>query len=267
MALEGSESGHEMTVGQGVLLFAIAIVAGALNSVAGGGSFFTFPTLVFTGVPPIQANATNTVALWPGALASIGAYRKELGATPRPTLLLLGGVSLAGGLIGAIVLLHTPKNTFAALIPWLLLAATLLFAFGPRLTALVRARQGEKAGDMGMRPYGTALLQLVISIYGGFFGGGIGILMLAALGFMGMENIHEMNALKAVLNALINGIAVVAFVIAGAVFWAQALVMLVGAIVGGYGGASLARKMNPRHVRWFVIVVGLAMSAYFFVRG
>jgi uncharacterized protein len=259
--------GFEMTVGQGVLLFAIAIVAGALNSVAGGGSFFTFPTLVFTGVPPIQANATNTVALWPGALASIGAYRKELGATPRPTLLLLGGVSLVGGLIGAIVLLHTPKNTFAALIPWLLLAATLLFAFGPRLTALVRARQGEKAGDVGMRPYGTALLQLVISIYGGFFGGGIGILMLAALGFMGMENIHEMNALKAVLNALINGIAVVAFVIAGAVFWAQALVMLVGAIVGGYGGAALARKMDPRHVRWFVIVVGLAMSAYFFVRG
>src|SRR5690242_1882541 len=220
--------GHDMTFAQGVLLFAIAIVAGALNSVAGGGSFFTFPTLVFTGVPPIQANATNTVALWPGTLASIGAYRKELGATPRPTLLLLGGVSLVGGLIGAIVLLHTPKDTFAALIPWLLLAATLLFAFGPRLTALVRARQGEKAGDMGMRPYGTALLQLVISIYGGFFGGGIGILMLAALGFMGMENIHEMNALKAVLNALINGIAVVAFVIAGAVFWAQALVMLVG---------------------------------------
>jgi uncharacterized protein len=256
-----------MTFAQGVLLFAIAIVAGALNSVAGGGSFFTFPTLVFTGVPPIQANATNTVALWPGALASIGAYRKELGATPRPTLLVLGGVSLVGGLIGAIVLLHTPKDTFAALIPWLLLAATLLFAFGPKLTALVRARRGAKPAQGGMAPYGTALLQLVISIYGGFFGGGIGILMLAALGFMGMENIHEMNALKVVLNAVINGIAVVAFVIAGAVFWAQALVMLVGAIAGGYGGASLARKMDPRHVRWFVIVVGLAMSAYFFVRG
>lgn len=254
-----------MNLAQAALLFAVALLAGALNAVAGGGSFLGFPTLIFVGVPEIQANATNTVALWPGSVASVGAYRKEL-AGQGPTLLLLGGVSVIGGVAGALLLLHTPKDTFALLIPFLLLFATLLFAFGRQIAAALRRRIGIERGSSRGLHLGVALLQLVISVYGGFFGGGIGILMLASLALMGMENLHAMNAIKTVLASCINGVAVVTFVLAGAVFWPQALVMIVGAVVGGYGGASLARRLPPQAVRWFVIAVGLAMSVVFFVK-
>lgn len=254
-----------MSLALAALLFGAAVLAGALNSVAGGGSFFSFPALAFAGVPEIQANATSTVALWPGSVASVGAYRKEL-AGQGPTLLLLGGVSVVGGVAGAVLLLHTPKSTFSLLIPFLLLFATLLFAFGRQIAATLRERIGIGHASSGRLHLGIALLQLVISIYGGFFGGGIGILMLASLALMGMENLHQMNAVKTVLQTCINGVAVVTFVVAGAVFWPQALVMIAGAVVGGYGGASLARRLPPSGVRWFVIVVGVAMSVVFFVK-
>jgi uncharacterized membrane protein YfcA len=253
------------------LLFIAALVAGALNSVAGGGSFITLPTLIFTGVPYKPSNATNTVALWPGSVASVGAYRRELGKQ-RLELLVLGPVSLLGGFLGALLLLDTPQSTFQHLLPYLLLLATLVFIFGPRITATVRARSKRTVGlqTLGERPSWRALLglgaaQLVISIYGGYFGGGIGILMLAALGLMGMENIHEMNALKTVLTTLINGIAVAAFVVAGKVYWPEALLMIVASIVGGYGGAAYARRLDPKAVRAFVIVVAVSMTAYFFL--
>ncbi|MFI5273290.1 MAG: sulfite exporter TauE/SafE family protein [Ktedonobacterales bacterium] len=254
-----------MTPLQGLLLFAVALLAGALNSVAGGGSFITFPTLIFTGVPVIQANATNTVALWPGIVASIGAYRKEL-AGQRATVLLLAPVSLAGGILGALLLLHTPQSTFTLLIPFLLLLAVLLFAYGNRIAAALRRRMGAERASSRVVTVAVALLQFVIAIYGGFFGGGIGILMLASLALMGKENLHQMNATKTVLAACINGVAVITFIIAGAVFWSQALVMALGAVAGGYGGASLARTLPPAAVRRFVLGVGVVMTAYFFVR-
>lgn len=254
-----------MSVAQAALLFAVALVAGALNSVAGGGSFLSFPTLIFTGVPAIQANATNTVALWPGAVASAGAYRKEL-TGQRASLLLLGGVSVVGGVAGAILLLHTPKGTFTRLIPFLLLFATLLFAFGRQIAAALRTRMDATHDNPRRLRVGVVLLQLVISVYGGFFGGGIGILMLASLALIGMENLHAMNAVKTVLASCINGVAVVTFIIAGAVFWPQALVMIVGSVTGGYGGASVARKLPPAGIRWFVIAVGLGMSVVFFIQ-
>ncbi|HUX88044.1 MAG TPA: sulfite exporter TauE/SafE family protein [Chloroflexota bacterium] len=249
-----------------LLLFVAAFLGGALNSVAGGGSFLTFPSLIVSGVPPINANATSSVALWPGTIASVSAYRREFARLQRSLIVVMALVSFVGGFLGAILLLHTPQATFARMIPYLLLAATVLFAFGPSVTRYFRGRHPEGAGHARTSLALVAVLQLVIALYGGFFGGGIGILMLATLGLTGMENIHEMNALKTLLASCINGMAVVTFVVAGAVFWTQAVVMIVGAIIGGYGGAYYARKLNPSLVRTFVICVGVAMTAYFFVR-
>jgi hypothetical protein len=254
-----------MNVSHALLLFIAAFIAGTLNSVAGGGSFIAFPTLMFTGVPPINANATNTVALWPGTLASATAYRSELRGQRR-LLLIMAGPSLVGGLLGALLLLRTPEPVFLRLLPYLLLLATLLFAFGGQLTGRLRSRLGKVSGPAWIPVAGAALVQLVIATYGGFFGGGIGILMLATLATLGMEDVHAMNGVKTVLASLINGVAVITFIIAGAIYWPQAAIMIVGAVLGGYGGASTARRIDPLLVRRFVIAVGFALTAYFFVR-
>lgn len=250
---------------QGTILFLAAMLGGTLNSVAGGGSFISFPALIFTGVLPIQANATSTVALWPGAVASVGAYRGVL-VMARRRLLVLGGVSVVGGVLGAILLLRTPQSTFVRLLPYLLLLATLLFTFGGTIAARLRDLVGKVASPPWLATLGTVCLQGTIAIYGGYFGGGIGILMLALLAIMGMENIHTMNAIKALLASCINGVAVLTFVIARAVEWPQAVVMVLGAVVGGYGGAYVARRLDPRLVRRFVILVGFTMTLYFFLR-
>lgn len=252
---------------QGIVLVVAAIIGGTLNAVAGGGSFFTFPALIATGVPPIAANATSTVALWPGSIASTVAYRNDVHRS-RLTVL-LSVASLLGGVVGAALLLRTPSATFQTLIPWLLLVATALFALGPVLSK--RFRRKDAVGD-NLAPHtpaalvGMTVTQFVIAAYGGFFGGGIGILMLAALGIMGLTNIHEMNGLKTLLAGCINGVAVLTFVIARAVFWPQAVPMLLGAIAGGYIGAAGAQRIPPRYVRAFVTVVGCALTVYFFVQ-
>jgi uncharacterized protein len=245
-----------------VLLFGAAFLGGAMNSVAGGGSFFSFPALLIAGYDPKIANQTNTVALWPGSAASVGAYRRELRAQAG-LLKLLAAVSIVGGLLGALLLLVTPNDVFEAILPWLMLGATLLFAFSPQINAAIRRREARHTVKRDERPR-VVLLQALISIYGGFFGGGIGILMLATLALMGLDNIHEMNALKTMLATLINGIAVVTFAAIGTIAWPAALLMAGGAIVGGYGGAAFARRIDPRAVRVFVIVVGLLLSAYLF---
>jgi uncharacterized protein len=255
-----------VTVQHIILLFVAALAGGTLNSVAGGGSFLSFPALIFSGVPAIPANATSTVALWPGAAASVGAYRREFAKVNRRLVITLTVCSVIGGVAGAELLLHTPAKTFTTLIPFLLLLATMLFAFGKPLTAWWK-RGHPSASTLSNRSLaGMAAAQLVIALYGGYFGGGIGILMLATLGLMGMQNIHEMNAVKTLLAACINGVAVVTFVLAGAVVWGPALVMIAGSLVGGYGGAAYARRLDPRVVRWFVIAVGVVMTVYFFVR-
>ena len=248
---------------ENILLFLAAVLAGALNSVAGGGSFFTFPALVLIGMPPVNANATNTVVLWPGSLASVGAYRKEL-ATEKHRLLVYGGVSLLGGVLGAMLLLRTEQSTFQKLIPYLLLVATLLFTFGGTVAARITSRFQITHNLSSQAKIGILFLQLLIAIYGGYFGGGIGILMLALLAMMGMENIHAMNALKTVLATCINGMAVIVFIAAGAVIWSKALFMISGAILGGYGGAYYAQKINPIWVRRFVTLTGSLLTIYFF---
>ncbi len=254
-----------MTLPQAIVLLLAAVVGGTLNSVAGGGSFITFPMLLITGVLPINANATSTVALWPGSVASAGGYRRNLTVKPR-VLLVLGAVSLIGGILGALLLLHTSQALFLRLVPYLLLVATLLFAFGGRITAMLPKRTGLEGQHTWRSLLPLAAEQLVIATYGGYFGGGIGILMLAAFALMGMEHIHSMNALKNILASCINGVAVVTFILAGVIAWPQAVVMIVGAIFGGYGAAIVARRIDPRLVRWFVIAVGLLMTIYFFLR-
>lgn len=256
-----------MTAADAALLVSAGAVAGALNSVAGGGSFVSFPTLLFTGVPAIPANATNTIALQPGAMASAWAYRRQFSAH-RAAVGALGAVSLAGGLAGALLLLKTPERTFLWILPWLLLFATLLFSFGPALTARLRRRGGAPAGRAGSRTgwLAVAAIQFAIAVYGGYFGGGIGIMMLAALSLSGMTNIHEMNAFKTLLGSIINGVAVVAFIVAGVVHWPQGLTMMAGAVLGGYFGAHWAQRVEPRIVRALVIATGAAMTVYFFLR-
>jgi hypothetical protein len=246
-----------------LLLWLSALCGGALNAVAGGGSFFTFPVLILLGVPPIVANATSTVALWPGGVASAVAYRRELGRR-RAGLIALSLASLAGGGLGAWLLLWSGDVTFARLVPWLLLTATVLFAASGPLVARLRA--ADRPALPPNRWILGAIVQLAIAVYGGYFGGGMGILMLAAFALSGMPDVHEANARKSWLGALINGVAVVTFIAAGKVRWAEALIMVVGAIMGGYGGAALARRIDPAPVRRFVVGAGLVLTVVFFLR-
>ncbi|HEV2112928.1 MAG TPA: sulfite exporter TauE/SafE family protein [Terriglobales bacterium] len=249
------------------LLFLAAFLGGALNSVAGGGGFIVFPSLLFTGMMPINANATNTVALWPGTMASVGAYRGDLASREQwRGLLPLFIVTLIGSLAGAKILLRTPQMTFMRQVPWLLLGATLLFTFGGYMTKWVRARTERHLHASRAGVIGVAALQLVVSIYIGYFGAGAGILMLALLALMGMENIHTMNAFKTALASCANAIAMITFIVAKAVVWPQASLMIVGAMIGGYGGAWYAQKLDQKVVRYLVIALGAGMSAYFFWR-
>jgi uncharacterized membrane protein YfcA len=250
-----------LTLQQAGLLFGIAVVSGMMNAVAGGGSFLSFPALLMVGVPPIQANATNTLALYPGNLGSIGAYRGELrGGEARRVLLPLLATGVVGGLVGAVTLLVTPQRTFLRLIPWLLLAATLLFAFSRKITAALRPR----GGDAALTTTGGAVAQFFVAFYIGYFGAGAGILMMALLALLGMTHIHRINAYKTVQAVACNGIAVVTFVAKGVIYWKHAGVMVTGALLGGYFGAWYAQKMKQEHVRWIVIAIGAGMSAYFF---
>ena len=244
-----------------VLLFFAALLGGTLNAVAGGGSFISFPTLLFTGVPAVPANATNTVALWTGLTFSGRAFRHQL-KVRRRVLWSLASVSLAGGVFGALLLLRTPGQTFLKILPWLMLFAVLLFIFGPKLSRNVRVVQNPS----GKAILAASFFQFFVAIYGGYFGGGMGFVILAMLTAFGMADIHEMNALKVMLSSATNGIAVVIFIMRHAVYWPQALVMILGAALGGYFGARYSLRLPRAWVRAFVIVIGCGMSAYFFVR-
>jgi hypothetical protein len=245
-------------------LFFAGALGGAINAVAGGGSFVAFPALMFTGVPPVSANATNTLALWVGVTASGGAYRNRLSISRRVMIPLIVA-SVIGGLAGAFLLIKTPAQTFLKVMPWLMLGATLLFAFGKHLTGRIAAGISSDASRGAIT--GASVFELVVAVYGGYFGGGIGIMNLAMLAAMGMTDIHDMNALKVVLGGVINGVATVTFVITGAIVWPQAIVMIVGAILGGYFAAHYAQKLPQSWIRAFVILVGAAMTVYFFVLG
>lgn len=252
-----------MTLLQGLLLVAAAFGAGVMNAMAGGGTILTFPSLIFLGLPAIAANATSTVALLPGAAASLFGYREEV-REHRHWLKTLFLPSLAGGAIGSFLLLRTPEKTFELLAPILILFATVLFMVQGLVSR--RTAQGKPLGESpGMGRWALAwLLQLAVAVYGGYFGAGIGILMLALLGFLGMSNIHAANGLKNFFGFCINAVAAGYFIAKGAVVWPVALVTIVGATLGGYGGARFARRIGKEKARAAVVVIGLLVTAILF---
>ncbi|HEY0522320.1 MAG TPA: sulfite exporter TauE/SafE family protein [Stellaceae bacterium] len=244
-----------------ILLMLAAFTSGVLNAIAGGGAFITFPALLFAGVPPVGANATSTVALFPGQAASAWAYRQDIGDVREVSVIAFVVLSLIGGLIGALLLLFTSNAVFARLVPWLLLFATLVFAAGNFMG------KGVAAGRVRLGHRGVLVTQFLISIYGGYFGGGIGFLMLAALTLFGMRDIHAMNGLKILLATLMNGAAVIAFAIAGIVHWPETLAMAAASVVGGYVGALGAKRVDQRVIKGCVIALGAALTVYFFWHG
>jgi uncharacterized membrane protein YfcA len=244
--------------------FGSAFVAGAINSVAGGGTLVSFPTLVWLGLNSVSANATSTVAIWPGTVGSAWGYRRELReAETRFRVLIVP--SLIGGIIGALLLKVTPASVFDRLVPFLILFATLLFMAQEAIQR--RLKTADAASHHSARwLVGALLFQFAVGVYGGYFGAGIGILMLAALSIMGLSDIHEMNSLKVVFGGAINGIAAAYFIWAGMVYWPDVLVMAVGAILGGWGGAGTARRMGRRTVRRIVVGLGFAMAISLFIK-
>lgn len=244
-----------------LLLLLAGLAAGGMNALAGGGTFFSFPALLAAGLPPVTANATNAVALWPASVAAAWAARGSL----RPLggyLLPLLGAGLLGGLGGGLLLLAGGDDAFRVLIPWLLLAATALFAASPRLGRLLAAR---RAGAPTQPPHGPLSLSAhaLVSVYGGYFGAGMGILQLAAFSIEG-HPLNRANALKNLVSALIYSVASLTFIVAGRVSWAELLVLLVGATLGGYLGGALGQRLPARWLRALVIVVGGGMTFYYF---
>jgi uncharacterized membrane protein YfcA len=230
----------------------VAFVSGALNAVAGGGSFLLFPAVLASGLAPVDANVATTLALWPASVSSTVAYRRELAAGLRLALV-FGVVSALGALGGARLLLATPDARFVRIVPFMLIGATLLFTLGPRLTALLGTRERTEG-----RLAAALAVQVVVACYGGYFGGGMGILMLAAFSLLGVESIHEANALKSLLGVLINGVASVAFLAAGRGDLRTTWPIVVTAVAGGYGGAAAARRVDAKRIR--PIVAALAWS-------
>ena len=246
-----------------LLVFVAAVIAGGINSVAGGGSLVSFPTLIWLGVPPIAANATCTAAVWPGTVGSMWGYRRELrGVNPRVYALIVP--SVIGSIAGAVLLYRTPSVIFDRLVPLLILFATCLFMAQEPLQRRFNFSAAPAARSRWLS--WTMLFQLAVALYGGYFGAGIGILMLAALSLMGHTDIHRMNGLKSLLATVINGVAAVYFVFADLVVWSDALVMAVGTVVGGVGGANFARRIGRVAVQRIVVVVGFVMALSLMLR-
>ncbi|MCW2284863.1 putative membrane protein YfcA [Rhodoblastus acidophilus] len=242
-----------------LLIFLAGLAAGFINALAGGGSFLTFPSLIAAGLSPIAANATSTIALFPAQVATTFAYRDGLRKSlddPRIDGHKLALISLVGGLFGAVLLLSTSEQVFAKLVPFLLLGATAVFAFG-----MVMPKQTDKHW---LGPTGVLTAQVFVAIYGGYFGGGIGILMLAALTLYGLRDIVLMNSLKIALATLMNLTATVVFLFSGKIYWLEALVMAVGSIAGGFIGAHAGSRIKPLYVKIFVICIGLLLSLHFY---
>ena len=247
-----------------LILLVAGIIAGTMNALAGGGSFVSFPAMVLVGLPSVGANASSTVALVPGTLASAYAYTtgahkmgfRDLGGVRFPVLL---GISVAGGLVGAVLLLATPVATFDTVIPWLLLVATVTFAFGRQAGAWLRAR-------FSMGPVALMPVQFVLGVYGGYFGGAVGIMMLAAWSLLDGADLKQLNPTRTIVVSAMNAIAVVCFVIAREVWWPQTIALLAGGLIGGYLGARVGQRLPAAVVRGMIIAVTIVMTGIFFKR-
>ncbi|MDX1668000.1 MAG: sulfite exporter TauE/SafE family protein [Limnobacter sp.] len=245
-----------------VLVSLAGFMGGALNAVAGGGSFFTLPALVFAGVPPLAANATGTAALLPGYIASAWRFRKDILMPPGLSLGWVLTIAVGGGVLGAVVLLNTNPDLFDQLVPWLILFATLVFLLGPSLLRFYSANADAPA----LRPAAGLCVVFLVCAYGGYFNGGLGIVLLAAFRLIGMTHLHGMNGLKNLLSAVLTLAAVSVYGLGGEVMWLPFAVLSVGCVAGGYAGAALAYKINAQWLNIFVVLVGTAMSIAFFLR-
>jgi len=251
-------------VAHAAIAFGAAFVAGMINSVAGGGTLVSFPVLIFLGLPPVTANATNTVIIWPGSLGGMWGYRRELRTAERRMLALVAP-SLIGGVAGALLLRWTPPAIFDELVPFLILFATLLFMAQEPLQRALGTAHLERHRSTGWLA-GAMLFQLLVALYGGYFGAGIGILMLAALGILGLTDIYQMNGLKNFFALCINGVAALYFIWAKMVYWPDVIIMAVGAVMGGYLCAGVARRMGRTAVRRIVVGIGFAMAISLFLK-
>lgn len=242
------------------VFFGVSFIAAAVNAVAGGGTFLTFPLFILNGLSPLSANIMSTIALWPGTLASIHGYRSVRNVSHEflfPFLM----ICLIGGIAGALLLLSTPEKVFTRMVPWLLLAATLIFTFGQRMTPFIQHHLHPDTKSR-MLPYAG---MATIALYGGYFGAGFGMLTLAMLQLMGFSNIHQMNAIKTLLTGSINAAAFVIFVLMASIDWGLAIVMILGAMAGGYLGARTSLKVAPQKIRLLVSTIGMVMTVYFFL--
>ncbi|WP_417519896.1 sulfite exporter TauE/SafE family protein [Minwuia sp.] len=246
-----------------ILLLCIAsFAAGALNAVAGGGTFLTFPALVYAGIPPIVANATATLTALPGYIGSAWAFRHDLRREGSLSIRAILLVSVTGGLLGSVLLLMTSDRAFSGLVPWLLFVATLLFAFGP---SAIRMMQSKGIGVAG--PFVSAAAIFAVSIYGGYFNGGLGIMLLATLGLLGYADLHGMNGLKSILSSILSLASAITFAVAGLIVWDVAIPMAIAAASGGYAGGYLSRRITKTGLlRAFVVLIGLTMTTLFFLR-
>ncbi len=250
-----------MTAARIALLVGSAIAAGIMNALAGGGTILTFPALLLAGVPAIQANATSTVALVPGALSSLAGYRREV-STHRQWLSRLLVPSLLGGALGSVLLLLTPEKIFARLAPYLVLFATLLFLFQVLWSPRNSSRDGGERSSWAL----ASVAQFFVAVYGGYFGAGVGILMLVILGFLGLTDIHAMNGLKNFFGICINTVASAWFIFNGVVIWPLALLMMTGAIAGGWIGAGFARRIGKVKARVAIVVIGFGITIVLFLQ-
>ncbi len=250
-----------MSLIDALLLFAAGAVAGAINAVAGGGTFLTFGALSLAGMPPIVANATSSITQFPGYITSTLAYWSDIRTFWRGALVMCA-ISAAGALAGSLILLALDNPSFRALVPWLLIAATAIFAAGPRLKP--KPRPGQDAAVGGLV---GGIVQFVTSIYGGFFGAGMGVMMLATLGLTQTGDYHRLNALKNMLSIVIAAVAIVVFVAGGVVAWPQAFVMIPAVAIGGWYGVWIAKRVPQTVLRAFVIAVGLLLAGYYFITG
>ena len=248
-----------------LLVSLVAFAAGAINAVAGGGTFLTFPALTgIAGLTEKVANMTSTIGLWPGSAASVVAAKSEFQRLPRGMLVAFGTISLIGGAIGAWLLLATTKEAFRLVIPWLLAFATGVFAFSKPIARWAGRGHGDRTLKWTLL---VATVQFAVAVYGGYFGAGIGVLMLAGLSFAGLDDIHQMNALKVLLATLINGVAALIFLAQRVehVNWPLASTMAIASIIGGFLGMVLGRKLHPDQLRLFILAVGVGLTAYYFL--
>lgn len=252
-------SGHIKLAWEYLVLVLAGFGAGIVNTIAGGGTFLTFPALVWAGVPPVAANATSAVAVFPGYLGGAIGFLSELKTLSRSQMLRLTAITLVGGLAGSLLLLVSSNEAFSLIVPFLLFFATTAFLLGPRLRAWAETK------SKAVKPEGAIGLFLV-SVYGGYFNGGLGIVLLALFAMWGWRDIHLMNGVKNGLSFALSAISVVTFAVAGLVVWNMAIVMMVAAILGGYSGAWVAKAIPEWVVRFAVIVIGYGMSLIFLVR-